>query len=238
MALIDLVVLDMAGTTIKDENEVEDCFWQAAEETGLNTTRERIVSMMGWSKKLVFQTLWKEQLSRSDDELIRLSVENSYTLFTKILEHHYQTQEVLPSKGCMELMQFLKNNGIKIALTTGFYRHVTDIILHRLGWDKGLTRNYTGDELINASVTSDQVILGRPAPFMIFKAMELCGVIDVRKVVKIGDTPSDLSEGKNAGCLSFGILNGTHTRAQLTACENDGLMEDLDMFRSFLGTLC
>ncbi len=238
MALIDLVVLDMAGTTIKDRNEVEDCFWQAAEETGLNTTRERIVSMMGWSKKMVFQTLWKEQLSRSDDELIRLSVENSYKLFTQILEHHYQTQEVLPSKGCMELMQFLKNNGIKIALTTGFYRHVTDIILHRLGWDKGLTRNYTGDELINASVTSDQVTMGRPAPFMIFKAMELCHVTDVRRVVKIGDTPSDLSEGKNAGCLSFGILNGTHTRAQLNTYENDGLMDDLDMFRSFLGTIC
>jgi phosphonatase-like hydrolase len=238
MAKIDLVVLDMAGTTVKDKNEVEDCFWKAAEGTGLHTTRDRIVSMMGWSKRLVFETLWKEQLPGGDEEVVRHQVEHSYALFTQILEKHYLTQEVLPAEGCMELMRFLKEQRIKIALTTGFYRGVTDIILHRLGWDKGLNRNYTGDEFINASVTSDQVIMGRPAPFMVFRAMELCRVTDVRKVLKIGDTPSDLAEGKNAGCLSFGIVNGTHTRGQLAVCENDGLMDDLDMFRNFLRSFC
>jgi phosphonatase-like hydrolase len=234
MATIDMVILDMAGTTVKDNNEVENCFWEAAEKSGLQTTREKIISMMGWSKRLVFETLWKEQLNYTDDSMVQSQTDQSFALFRDILEKHYLTQEVLPTKGCIELLNFLREKEIKVALTTGFYRKVTDIILCRLGWGTGLNAYYTGSGLINASVSSDQVALGRPSPYMIFRAMELCCVTDVRRVIKIGDTPSDLAEGKNAGCLTLGITNGTHTSEQLSLCENDGLMDDLVMFHRFL----
>ena len=73
---------------------------------------------------------------------------------------------------------------------------------------------------------------------MIYRAMELCNVNDVRKIIKIGDTPSDLAEGKNAGCrYSFGITNGTHTKIQLAKHENDGLFDNLDQFQLFLEKL-
>jgi phosphonatase-like hydrolase len=234
MAKIDMVVLDMAGTTVQDNNEVENCFWEAAQSSGIETTRERIISMMGWSKHQVFETLWKEQLPHANDSLIQSQADHSFNLFKDVLEHHYITQDVLPTNGCLELFSFLHKSGIKIALTTGFYREVTDIILRRLRWDAGLDEYYKGSGLINASVSSDQVALGRPSPYMVFRAMELCGVTDVRRVIKIGDTPSDLGEGKNAGCLSLGITNGTHTREQLSQLENDGLMDDLNCFRAFL----
>ena len=230
-----MVVLDMAGTTVKDENEVEKCFREAIDKTGLVATSERINSMMGWSKRVVFDTLWREQLAGKPEVEILENINRSYMLFKEILEKHYKTFDVLPTEGCLELFEFLKAKNIKIALTTGFYRRVTDIILDRLGWNAGLDRNYPGNRFINASISSDQVVAGRPAPFMIFRAMELCCVNDVRTIVKIGDTPSDLAEGKNAGCAySLGITNGTHTREQLDRCENDGLMDNLVRFREFL----
>jgi phosphonatase-like hydrolase len=236
MKNLEMVVFDMAGTTVRDKNEVENCFWEAAEESGIQTSRERIISMMGWSKRFVFETLWKEQLSKVKDDAIQKQIDQSYQLFTGILENHYQTQEVLPTAGCLELFQYLKDKNIKIALTTGFYRKVTDIILSRLGWNN-LNKDYANSFVIHASLTSDEVSSGRPAPYMIFKAMELCDVRDVRKVIKIGDTPSDLEEGKNAGCRSFGILNGTHTREQLCRYENDGLMDNLTMFKNYIEQL-
>lgn len=73
---------------------------------------------------------------------------------------------------------------------------------------------------------------------MVFRAMELCCVTDVRKIVKIGDTPSDLMEGKNAGCkYTIGITNGTHSKAELQMFEQDGLVNDLVHFRYFLETI-
>ena len=233
MKLIDLVVFDMAGTTVKDENEVENCFWSAAGQTGLITTRERIISMMGWSKRLVFETLWKEQLLDAPEKEIVDKTNLSYIAFKEILENHYRAEEVLPSEGCLEIFHYLKELDIKIGLTTGFYREVTNIILNKLGWlHWGAGK---GNILVDTTVASDEVSFGRPYPYMVFKTMEIIGAKDIRKVIKIGDTPSDLAEGKNAGCIfSFGVTNGTHTSQQLSACENDGLFKNLIEFKQFL----
>ena len=62
MEPIQLVVFDMAGTTLTDHHEVESCFAQAASETGLSVSNERILAMQGLSKRYVFETLWKEVL--------------------------------------------------------------------------------------------------------------------------------------------------------------------------------
>lgn len=232
MSMVKLVVFDMAGTTVKDENEVENCFFAAANETGLTATRERINSMMGWSKRLVFETLWQEQLPEIPATELEERIERSYVTFKNILEDHYRTQPVEPTEGCIELFKDLKSRGIKIALTTGFYREVTDIILNRLGWDKGLDTHHKGGEIIDASIASDEVEAGRPAPFMIQRAMELLNIESPQQVVKIGDTPSDLEAGKRAQCqLSLGVTNGTHTTEQLSQYDNDGLIHSLSEFK-------
>ena len=231
MKLIDLVIFDMAGTTVKDEKEVESCFWSAAEQTGLFTTHERIISMMGWSKRLVFETLWKEQLPNVSIEEISDKTDHSYKIFKEILENHYRKEEVIPTEGCIEIFRFLKESNIKISLTTGFYREVTDIILRKLAW----LPTGNANNLIDFTTASDEVPFGRPYPYMIFKTMQALKVQDVRRIIKIGDTPSDLAEGKNAGCVfSFGVTNGTHTSQQLSLFENDGLFDNLSDFQLFL----
>ena len=232
-----MVVFDMAGTTVKDENEVEKCFVEAAESTGLKYSVEEIVSMMGWSKRLVFETLWKKNLPDADEKTISDKTDASYAKFKEVLEKHYNTEPVMPTIGTLELFAFLKSQGIKIVTTTGFYREVTDIILHRLGWDKGLDENYVGDEksIIDLSISSDQVANGRPAPDMIFKAMEVFGIEDTKEVIKIGDTPSDLLAGRNAKCLvSLGVTNGTHTKEQLEKYDNDGLLENISLLKDYI----
>ena len=237
MGKIKMVVFDMAGTTVKDENEVEKCFVEAAESTGLKYSVEEIVSMMGWSKRLVFETLWKKNLPDADENTISDKTDTSYEKFKDVLEKHYKTEAVMPTVGTLELFATLKSKGIKIVTTTGFYREVTDIILQRLGWDKGLDENYVGNEssIIDLSISSDQVASGRPAPDMIFKAMEVFGIEDPKEVVKIGDTPSDLLAGRNAKCLvSLGVTNGTHTKEQLEKYDNDGLLENISLLKEYI----
>jgi phosphoglycolate phosphatase-like HAD superfamily hydrolase len=44
---------------------------------------------------------------------------------------------------------------------------------------------------------------------MIFYAMTQLNIQSVREVVKIGDTPADMLEGRNAGCRGVvGVLSG------------------------------
>lgn len=241
MSTIKLAVCDMAGTTVKDDREVEQCFFGAAGRTGLSASSEQLTNMMGWPKKLVFQTLWREQIGKDHPDYLA-NVETSFAAFKDILETHYQTQPVEPTEGCLELFSWLKSQGIKIALTTGFYREVTDIILGRLGWNQGLNSEYLGSEasIIQASVTPSEIFNteGRPAPYMVQKAMYKLSVVDPKTVVNIGDTPSDLESGINASCLySFGVTNGTHTKEQLAAYPNDGLFSSLREFQDKLALL-
>ena len=237
MDKIEMVIFDMAGTTVKDENEVEMCFVKAAEQTGLPFEREDIVAMMGWSKRKVFETLWTKALPGGTDETICDKVTESYEAFRHILEDHYRSAEVHPSENCIEIFQALRKRGIKIALTTGFYREVTNIILNRLGWDKNLNEEYIGNgsALIDVSIASDEVEAGRPEPYMIQKAMKLLNITDPFKVINIGDTPSDILSGNKAGCkYSFGVCNGTHTKEQLAGLPNDGLLNHIGEIKNFI----
>ena len=228
--MIELVVLDMAGTTVADEHEVEKCFADAARQTGLITDDARILAMQGLHKYFVFETLWAEQLGSEQHPDWRTRVDTSYETFTRVLEHHYLTQPIKPTEGCLELFDYLHQKGIKIALTTGFYRKVCTIILERLGWLEGLDAAYVGtaDSIIQASITSDEVEKGRPHPYMIQKAMRLLGVTDPKRVINVGDTPSDIASGKAAGCLfSVAVTNGTHALEQLAPHQPDRLVGSL-----------
>jgi len=57
-----------------------------------------------------------------------------------------------------------------LATTTGFDRVLTTQVLTHLGWQHYFV----------ASITSDDVADGRPAPYMLFRAMEAAHVNDVR----------------------------------------------------------
>ncbi len=228
---IRLVMFDMAGTTVRDDNEVLHCFTEACRQEGISADKKRLNALMGVSKLEVFQLLWREQLGeKTATEIIAEKSRQSFQTFRDILENYYRTHPVEPTDGALEVFNWLHERDIKIALNTGFYRAVTNIILNKLGWLAGLNAEYVGGtgSIINLSVTSDEVPQGRPAPFMIQKAMRVFGIEDPKQVVKIGDTPVDLAEGRNAGCaLSLAVTNGTHSRAELAGLDNDGLMESL-----------
>ncbi|ARK09253.1 HAD family hydrolase [Fibrella sp. ES10-3-2-2] len=236
MNLYQLVVFDMAGTTVTDQHEVEQCFAEAAAETGLTVSADRILAMQGLSKRHVFDTLWTEQLGEGNLD-VKHRVNVSYQRFTEVLETHYLTHAVTPTEGCLDTFAFLREQGIAIALTTGFYRKVTDIILNKLGWLNGLDAGYVGTKqsIIQASIASDEVPHGRPEPLMIQKAMHLLNITNPEAVVNVGDTPSDLLSGRAAGVgLNLGVTNGTHSRDQLITYPHDRLIGSLAELRGLI----
>lgn len=234
-------MFDMAGTTVRDNDEVLYCFAKACRQEGIEASESRLNALMGVSKLEVFHLLWREQLGENTaDALLNEKSQQSFLAFRSILEEYYHTHAVLPTEGALEVFDWLRGHDIKIALNTGFYRGVTNIILNKLGWLAGLDDRYVGGigSIINFSITSDEVPQGRPTPFMIQKAMSVFNISDPKQVVKVGDTPVDLAEGRNAGCaLSLAVTNGTHSRAALEVLDNDGLLESLHDLPAMLSPL-
>ena len=240
MKKVSLVVFDMAGTTVKDEKEVENCFAQACVLSGLEVSQERILALQGYAKKEVFTLLWSEVIKNNPDDLIR-KIDQSYDLFCKILEGHYENHAIFPTDYCLETFEWLRSKEIKIALTTGFYRKVANVILEKIGWLKGLNSEYynaSGKSIVDFSITPTEALLGRPNPEMIFLSMKKLGILDSKNVINIGDTPVDLKSGFNANVLlSLGITNGTHSKEQLAFEKNDGLLSNLSELKELINTL-
>jgi phosphonatase-like hydrolase len=114
--------------------------------------------------------------------------------------------DVQPIAGAKDAIGLLRSKGFLLATTTGFDRQLSDFIFERLAW-RGL---------FDATVASDEVADGRPAPYMLFHAMELTRVNDVAEVIAVGDTPLDLQAAANAGVRGMiGVYSGAASEERL-----------------------
>jgi phosphonatase-like hydrolase len=202
---VDLVVFDMAGTTVRDDDAVHGRLMEALASANCNATRQQVNEVMGLPKPVAIERLLQRI---SPERASTAAVTAIHDDFLRRMIHYYETDpRVEPMPGAVETLNTLRAARVRIALDTGFSRPIVDAILKRLGWDDGF---------LDATVASDEVERGRPHPDMVFRAMELTRVVSVGRVAKVGDTPSDLLEGTAAGCgLVVGVTNGSHRRDEL-----------------------
>lgn len=228
---VKLVVFDMAGTTVRDDGMVLECFVAAAEHAGLRVSRAELNDRMGTSKRVVFDELARRQAGPGRDEEARVLADRGYEAFCGVLEGAYARAGVAPIDGAEATFAWLRERGVRTALNTGFYRRVTDILVDGLGWRSA----------VDAVVCVDDVREGRPAPYMIHEAMQRCGVHGVDEVAVVGDTPSDMLAGRNAGARAvIGVTSGSHDAATLRRCPSThviGSVRDLPETLERLGRL-
>jgi phosphonatase-like hydrolase len=203
---IQLLVFDMAGTTVKDNDNVHMALQSAFEKQHITISRNEANDVMGYPKPVAIKTLLQQKGNPHPDEELVATIFKNFQ--QEMVDYYLTGSDVAEIKGVSEFFEWLHSHGLKIAIDTGFDRRIANAILNRLGWrEKGL---------IDVSVTSDEVANGRPYPDMIFKAMELTGVSSAKQVVKVGDTASDLMQGTAAGCkYVVGVTTGAFTKEAL-----------------------
>ena len=196
--MIELVALDMAGTTIDEHGDVYRALEESVREAGADVTPANLQTWMGADKTEAIAALLELGGSVAEPGLVG----RIFVRFQEILAALYAANAPVPLDGVEGALRTLKSMGVKVALTTGFSRDVADPLLATLGWRVG------DGELLDAVVTSDEVPRGRPAPHMIHRAMERTGVLNVAAVLAAGDTVNDLRAAANAGVAGVGVLTG------------------------------
>ncbi|HEX2247853.1 MAG TPA: phosphonatase-like hydrolase [Arthrobacter sp.] len=203
--MIELAVFDMAGTTVDEHGDVYTALENSVRETGVEVSPADLQEWMGVDKTEAIAALIELGGGEATPELVA----RTFDRFRKILTAAYDANPPVALPGVEDALRELKSRGIKVALTTGFSADVAGPLLQGLGWRIG------DGELLDAVVTSDQVAAGRPAPYLIHRAMERTGVQDVRKVLAAGDTAVDLLAGVNAGVVAVGVLTGKLGRDEM-----------------------
>lgn len=212
MGKISLIVFDLSGTTVSDDNAVAKCLYEGAKQYGLDATIEDFEKTIGTNKIKLYEFMIARGKGKevSIEHLEQYQFPEYHNQALVVFDYYatlmvdYYRNEVKAMPGAEDTFDWCHQQGIKVATDTGFHRDVNTAIMDGLQWrEKGLV-----DLSLNVEDTGG---VGRPAPYLIHRAMNLLGVQSVHETVKIGDTPADLLSGYNAGCVAnIGVLSGAN----------------------------
>lgn len=215
--MVQLVIFDMAGTSINEDNLVYKTIQQSMISHGVPVSLELVLEHgAGKEKRTAISDIAAVVAPEGVSEEWITTV---HTAFKKELDTAYDTcdMEVFPS--VRQVIKTLKEKGIAVGFNTGYSRPVAEKILGRVGVIVGKD--------IDALATADDVTNGRPAPDMIDLICQKVG-IPAAQAVKIGDSAIDIVEGKNAGVkYAIGVTTGAQDRPLLTAAEADFVLDDM-----------
>ena len=221
---VDLVAFDLGGTTVRDEGVVPYALQRALEPLGIHPTEEDVMAVRGMNKRSAIATLIHRVTT--DNRGADAAIDLAYERFVAALHAAYLEGPVQAAEGAEALFNWLRERSAKVAITTGFDRSTRELILRRLGWDDGR---------LDAVVGGDDVSAGRPAPYMLFHAMELTNVQSVQRIAAIGDTVADLEAGTNAGAaFVVGVLGGAHGLDLLGGARHTHIIGSLNALSTIL----
>ncbi len=220
---IELMVFDMAGTVVNEDNVVYKTLQEAINAKGYEFDLVTVLKFgAGKEKHQAIKDILKSK-NVIDADFSKTVFED----FKNLLKQAYLKLHVSSYRGVEGLIQTVRGQGIKVALNTGYDKLTATNLLNKMNWEKEI--HY------DVLVTADDVTRGRPNPDMIVKAMTLTGVDDASKVLKAGDSIIDIEEGKNANCgITVGVCTGAHTREQLETANPTYVLDSLTLLREIL----
>ena len=222
MRAYQMVVFDMAGTTISEDNLVYKTLTNSLNKYGFHVDLN-IVLLYGAGKEKL-QAI-KDIINYSQGDIT--NAEDVYSDFKINLEESYNTMPVKPFDDAEKTCKHLKDKGVKVVLNTGYDTFTANLLLNRIGWQVG--------NQIDFLVTADDVPRSRPFADMISLAMQEFQITDATTVIKVGDSAIDIEEGKNAKCgLTIGITTGAQTKEQLLTASPDYIVDSLYEIIAFI----
>ena len=199
---VKAVVMDWAGTMID-----HGCcapvhvFVEAFRSQGVVVTEAEAREPMGKAKWEHIHTMAQMPsvkarfIEKHGREPQNSDIDTMYERFLPLLlETVGQFAEPIP--GVLETLNTLKARGIRHGSSTGYPRAAMDRVLPKVA-TLGLA-----PEVV---LTSSDAKMGRPAPYLIFEAMQRLEVLQVQSVVKVDDSPFGLEAARNAGCWAVGL---------------------------------
>ncbi|RHW37484.1 phosphonoacetaldehyde hydrolase [Lysinibacillus yapensis] len=207
MNKVEGIILDWAGTAVDfgcfaPVNVFVDIFKNA----GIEVTMEEAREPMGMLKiDHIRAMLSMPRISAKFEEIHNRpfneqDVENLYAEFEPALMSSL-SEYTDPIPEVVETVQTLRSQGLKIGSTTGYTQSMMDVVV-----PNALKKGYSPDFYITPDGTNS---FGRPYPYMLYRNMEELKLSASWKVVKVGDTVSDIKEALNAGVWAVGVVIGS-----------------------------
>lgn len=214
---ISMIVFDMAGTTIDEDNIVYKTLHRSIKDEGVNVTLDDVLTYGAGKEKFNAIQDIVNYFGTKEQEALATKIFESFLINLKLA---YSNAEVKSMKYAEEVLVKLRSENILVVLNTGYDRTTAVSLLDKIEWKQ----SYHYDLLVTATDVSNS----RPEPDMITYAMNLFSIENPKLVIKVGDSKIDIEEGQNANCIySIGVTTGAHTSTQLAEANPDFIINSL-----------
>jgi len=210
---IRAVLFDFIGTTVLEKGDIiNKAFEDAFHLAGVQFDAEMLNQNRGKDKHEIIDLMVghhhraKATLSEKIYHDFHTNIENSLSGFSL-------------NAGVLEILRYLKAKNIKTGLGSALTRNLFEKIFNRLPWHRD-SFHYIG--------IAHEVGRNRPHPDMIFDMMKAVHIHNAEEFLKVGDTTTDVLEGKNAKVKTAAILSGTQPEELLRSACPDFILNKLE----------
>ena len=211
--MLKAVIFDMDGTLLDSEivhyYAICGCF---KERVGYELTMEEYLLNCGIPDDQMWPRILKDLSSREgsqffgrfeDEQMVQEETRFLKKRHWELYDQYIREHGVNAFPGMKELLSDLKENGVKISIATGSFRHIVRSNMEKLGIN----------EYVDAIATSEDCARGKPEPDVFLAAAEFLGV-DPSECLVVEDSRNGLIGAKRAGmcCAGFG---GSQIPAQI-----------------------
>lgn len=206
------VIFDLDGTVVDSVELIIVSFQHAIRQVlGREVSREEAVAWVGRPLREQMEMFSPERA----DELVRVYREFNHREHDRMLKLY---------EGITQLLEALKEAGVKIGLVTSKSRYTTEMAFTLTGINK----------YFDASVCADESTGNKPAPDPILSCLQQLGV-PPEEAVYVGDSPADIQAARAAGVRSIGVTWGVFAAERLQAENPDNLVHTISELRELLG---
>lgn len=177
-----LVIFDFDGTLVDTIEDVIICFNQSLEMCGFpKLDSEYIKTLIGGDlETIVSRLLPLDCISRDNIDMVK---KNYRYLYLNSLKEHSK-----PYDGIMELISYLKENKILIAINSNKGQSLLVDMVDKI----------FGPNIFECVLGYDENFPSKPDPYGVFRILDMCNV-KLEDAIYVGDGNSDLLTAKNAG---------------------------------------
>lgn len=205
--MIRAVIFDLAGTTIDYGNQAPAlAIRKAFKQFGVEVSLKELQCNAEWEplvqiKRIMTESdVQKRWYIKHPDVSLEEGISQVAKWFNRnILEILPQIAKV--KSGLPTLISYFRTQGIRFATTTRYTNEMLAKILPLVseqGFDPQIN--------ITAADFEDSADVG---PEMVRQAMTKLRIRNAQSVIKVGDTPRDIYEGKAAGVITIGMIEGS-----------------------------
>ena len=215
--MIKYVIFDMDGTLLDTEPLYQRSWAETGEKWGLDGVAEMYIPLICGTSVMSAKGVLKERFGENFDS-------DGFMKERMDLYHELEAVDLKLKTGCLELLDFLKEHKIPMAVATSTIPEITFVNLKKMGIH----------DYFDAIVTATMVKNGKPAPDIFLEAAKRIGVEDSRECIVCEDSYSGIIAAHAANMLPIFIpdlLKPTKETDEVAYATVDSLLDMIELIK-------